>query len=233
MRLPSDSHRLAIYGKTGTGKTLAGLWHLQQRNFVGKRWEILDFKRDNSIGKIPRLEELRIDEPVSKHPGLYVRRPMPGQEEAVENYLWRLWDRRNTGLFIDEGYGIDRNSDALKAVLTQGRSLHIPVIACSQRPAWVSPFLMSEADFHQVFYLNNPKDVEKIQEWIPGTGQLRQDYHSYYYDAVRNDLAYLKPVPPEAEIIDRFAGKMPVKFHLFKGITSNAGKRRTGIDKPI
>ena len=232
MRLPNDGHRLAIYGKTGTGKTLAGLWHLQQRNFVTKRWEVLDFKGDTSIAKIPRLEELGIYEGVGKHPGLYVRRPLPGQEDAVEQYLWKLWERRNTGLFIDEGYAIDRNSNALKALLTQGRSLRIPMISCTQRPAWVSPFLMSEADFHQVFYLNNPRDVEKIQEWIPGTGPLRQDYHSYYYDATKDRLDYLRPVPPETEIIDRFHSKMPVRFHLFKGITSNAVKKRQSLATP-
>jgi hypothetical protein len=231
MRFPNDTQRHAIYGKTGSGKTIAGLWALERRDFKNKRWEILDFKRDNSIAKIPRLEELGIDEPVSKKPGLYVRRPMPGDHDAVEKYLWRLWERGKCGLMVDEGYEINRLSKAWRSVLTQGRSLRIPVITLSQRPAWLSPFLMSEMDFHQVFFMQNPQDLDKISEWVPGIGPLNQDYHSYYYDVAKNDLTYLAPVPGEDEIMNRFDSKMPRRIHLFRGITSNALRRKNMLTR--
>ena len=225
MRFPNDTQRHAIYGKTGSGKTIAGLWALEKRDFVSRRWEILDFKRDLSIAAIPRLEELDISEPVGKHSGLYVRRPQPGSDLEIEEYLRRVWDRGNVGLFVDEGYEIPRLSKAWRSVLTQGRSLRIPVIALSQRPAWLSPFFMSEMDFHQVFFLQTPADLDKIAEWVPGCGPLRQDFHSYYYDVGKNDLTYLAPVPGEDEIMNRFDLKMPRRIHLFRGITSNAPKK--------
>jgi len=210
---------------TGSGKTIAGLWHLQRRNFTTKRWEILDFKRDVSIAKIPRLEELDIRSSVTKHPGLYVRRPNPSEIEWVEDYLWKLWEKGNVGLMIDEGYMVPRHSAALRSLLTQGRSLKVPMINLTQRPSWISPFLMSESDFHQVFFMQNPADLERIDEWIPGEKPLAKNYHSYYYDVSGNTLDYLAPVPPEHEILDRFDAKMPRRIHLFRGITQNAGTR--------
>lgn len=229
--LPNDSQRHAIYGKTGSGKTIAGLWALEKRDFIKRRWEILDFKRDKSIASIPRLEELDIGEPIGKHPGLYVRRPIPGDHDPVDGYLWRLHARGKCGLFVDEGYEINRLSKAWRSVLTQGRSLRIPVITLSQRPAWLSPFLMSEMDFHQVFFLQNPADVDKIKEWVPGLGPLKQDYHSYYYDVPKNALTFLAPVPDEAELMNRYDSKMPRRLHLFKGITANTISTRKRLTR--
>ncbi len=223
LRLPNDTQRLSIYGMTGSGKTIAGLWHLQRRNFVSKRWEILDFKRDPSIAKIPRLEEIDVKSTVSKHPGLYVRRPHPSQLEHVEDYLWKLWERGNVGLMIDEGYMVPRLSGALRSLLTQGRSLKVPIINLTQRPSWISPFLMSESDFHQVFFMQNPVDRDKLAEWVPIEGRLEKNYHSVYYDVSANKVEYLAPVPCETEIMNRFDMKMPRRLHLFRGITQNAG----------
>ncbi len=225
-RLPNNTQRIGIYGKTGSGKTLAGCWHLSNKDFTRERWEILDFKLDKTIGRIPRLEELDIDAPVGKQKGLYVRRPAPGSDDAVEDYLIRLYQRGNTGLMIDEGYEINRLSKALRRLLTQGRSLKIPMITLSQRPSWISPFLMSESDFHQVFFMTNPADNERIQEWIPGIGPLNQDYYSYYYDVAKDGLYYFKPVPNENNILDKFDSKVPRRIHLFRGITSNERRKR-------
>ena len=44
-----------IYGKTGSGKTVVGLWALEKRSFLRKPWVIIDYKRDKIIRQIPRL----------------------------------------------------------------------------------------------------------------------------------------------------------------------------------
>ena len=222
MRLPDDSHRHSIFGKTGSGKTVAGLWALEKRSWRKMPWTIIDFKRDTSIAKIPRLEEIDITSSSPKKAGLYVTRPLPHETDEVEQYLWSVWSNGNHGLFIDEGFMIDRFSKALRAILTQGRSLRVPVIALSQRPSWLSPFLMSESDFLQLFFMTNPSDIKKMTEWIPYDGNMKQNYSSYYYDVGKGRLDYLLPVPAEDEIMDRFDRGMARRIHLFRGIANNA-----------
>jgi len=229
VRFPNDSQRHMIYGKTGSGKTVAGLWALEKRDFLKRPWVILDFKRDGTIAQIPRLEEIDINSAVPKQPGLYVTRPLPNTHEDVERFLWRIWEKTKTGIMIDEAFMIDRFSKAYSAILTQGRSLRIPVIGLSQRPSWLNAFHMSEADFHQVFYMQNPADIKKLMEWVPYDGQMDQDYHSYYFDVAKGKLDYLAPVPTEQEILDRFDSKMPRRIHLFRGITTNAYRKRKGL----
>lgn len=228
MRLPDDTQRHMIYGKTGSGKTVVGLWALEKRNFLSRPWFILDFKRDPTIKRIPRLEQVDIRDKPTKHPGLYVVRPFPGDEDEVTKFLWNVWQRENTGLFIDEGYMVGRFNKALSAILTQGRSKHIPMIGLSQRPSWLSPFWMSEADFHQVMYVSRPTDIKALREWIPGWMPSQvQDYTSQYFDVSNNDLTYLRPVPPEDEILNRFDKKMPRRVRLFTGLIENVpGSRR-------
>jgi len=226
VRLPNDTQRHAIYGKTGSGKTVAGLWALEKRSWDRMPWIIVDFKRDPTIARIPRLEEVDIDSKPPKQAGLYVVRPLPQSSDEVDDYLWKVWKRGRTGMMFDEGYMVGRFSKPFNAILTQGRSLRLPVITLSQRPSWLSPFLMSEADFHQVFYLQRPSDLKIIREWMPITRELRPDYTSHYYDVSRNKLTYLKPVPEEDEILNRFDLHMPRRTRLFRGITSQARRSR-------
>lgn len=216
MRLPSDSQRISIYGKTGSGKTVGGLWQLEKRSWLSMPWSIVDFKGDPTIGRIPRLEETGIDQSPPKHAGLYVVRPLPDEDDdEVEKYFWKVWNQEDHGLFIDEAFMIHRFSKAWKALLTQGRAKHIPIIALSQRPSWLSPFQMSESDFHQVYHLTRPSDKLALREWIPGLPPTRADYSSFWYDDKTGKLEYLKPVPPEDEILDRFDFKMPRRVRHF------------------
>ena len=85
---------------------------------------------------------------------------------------------------------------------------------------------MSEADFHQVLHVQNPADVQRLQQWVPGLMPTRRDYHSQYFDVARGELAYLKPVPDEETILQRFDDKMPRRVKLFTGLASNAGSKR-------
>lgn len=221
MRLPNDTQRHAIYGQTGSGKTVAGLWALERRAFLKRPWVIVDTKRDPTIKRIPRLEEIGLKNPPPKQAGLYVVRPTPGEDDLLEGFMWSVWHREKTGLFFDEGAAIARFSKAFKALLTQGRSKRIPIIGLSQRPSWLSPWFMSEMDFHQVLHVQNPADVARLEEWIPGLQPTRRDYHSQYYDVADNDLTYLRPVPNEDEILNRFDRKMPRRVKLFSNLAVN------------
>ena len=230
MEFPNDSHRHAIFGRTGTGKTVFGLWCLSQRSYDKIPWIIIDFKRDKVIRRLPQLEEVRVDQSPPKHRGLYVVRPSPADvdEGLVTQYLYQVWareglphsSRQGTGIFIDEGYMLNPRDKALRAVLTQGRSKQIPVIALSQRPSWISPFIMSEADFLSVFYLQTPADIDRVQEWLPQQDQdgkepdpyLLPEHHSYWYGVSKREFARLAPCPNEDEVMDRFDNRRYRRF---------------------
>lgn len=214
MRFPADTDRHSIFGMTGSGKTVFALWCLSRRSYPTMPWIIIDFKCDENIAAIPGLKEISITAKPPKHPGLYVVRPMPHEEEEVDAFLWRIWERGRTGVYIDEGYMIGRFNKALRAILTQGRSKRIPVITLSQRPAWISPFILSESEFISTFFLHTKADVDRVREWVPGVREMPRDFCSYYWSVKDRELQYLAPVPPMAEILNRFDLRRPRRRFL-------------------
>lgn len=198
-----------MYGQTGTGKTIAALWHLSQRSFTQRPWLIFDFKGDEHIAQVGATE-LKVGT-VPKKPGLYVTRPVPEHDDdAVEQAMWGVWHQENMGVFVDEGYMVSRRNAAFRALLTQGRSKHIPMITLSQRPVWMTRFAISEADFHQVFFLADESDRDVVQRFIPhALGDRRlPKYHSHYYDVGEDQLIGLKPVPSPEEILYTFEQRL-------------------------
>lgn len=214
LKMPDDGHRHAIFGMTGMGKTVFGLWHLSRRSYDVKPWIIIDFKRDDVIAQIPRLEEISIHDRIPSRPGLYVVRPEPADADDghVTEFFYRVWRKENTGLFIDEGYMIKQNDRGLRAVLTQGRSKRIPVIALSQRPAWVSPFILSESEFKSIFFLQTPADIDRVREWLPHANEHGKrvnpstlaPHNSYWYCLTTREIRTFGPCPDEGEVLDIF-----------------------------
>lgn len=206
MRLPDDSHRLTILGATGSGKTVAGIWHLSKRNYRRMPWIIMDFKRDKLIQRLP-YEEIGPPYKLPKKPGLYVVRPHMTEDAAMEDLLWRIRYSGNIGLYVDEGYMLpyDGKSDAFNAILTQGRSLNIPTIVLSQRPVWLSRFVLTEASFLQVFWLNDIRDRKTLTGIMPSQVLDRLPrFNSWYYDVSGDEMVALSPVPNEDAIVASF-----------------------------
>jgi hypothetical protein len=208
--LPKHDQRLAICGSTGSGKTIAGLWQLAEADIDLRPWFIWDFKRDKNIAKLAAKELPLTIGRLPREPGLYVFRPIPEQDDAqVKRILWMIWEMENAGNYIDEGYMIGRNNSAFNALLTQGRSKHIQMITLSQRPAWMSRFVFSEADYFQVFRLNDKRDYETVQAMcgIDITSRL-PSYYSHWYEVEADAGAVLKPVPKPADIIATINGRL-------------------------
>lgn len=209
VRLPTPNQRLAIVGSTGSGKTQAGVFHLSNQDWSddkrGRPWIIFDFKGDDLIARLPATE-ISVRSAPPKKPGLYVVRPLPKlDDDAVTEMLWKVLQQEETGLYFDEGYMIATRNHAFNACLTQGRSKRIQMIVLSQRPTWMSRFVFSEADFFQVFRLNDRRDYETIQSMISVDIKKRlAAYHSHWYDVGADAGAVFAPVPDRAALIKSF-----------------------------
>lgn len=192
IHLPTKNDRLIVVGKTGSGKTLAGLWHLQMAD-RSIPWLIIDYKKDKNIAA---LEKQPFDPRGQMEPGkLYHVTPMPN-DPGVDPMLWNIWERENTGVFVDESYMLPNSGEAMNAILTQGRSKCIPIIALTQRPVFVPRFFFSEADYFQTFWLNDERDRKIVTSFQPPeVTQRLPRFQSYYYDVGNDALNIMLPVP--------------------------------------
>lgn len=194
---------------------MAALWQLSYRSFDRMPWIVFDFKRDDNIAQIGLVLETDVRSDPPTEPGLYVVRPLPDDNEEVDAFLWKCWENRYTGLYFDEGYMIGNRSRPFRAILTQGRSLRLPMITLSQRPLWMDRFVFSEADMFQVFWLNDSDDRKVVGRYLPKTldnGQSLDnrlpDYHSVWYDVGRDYITELQPVPELPVILAQFQKRL-------------------------
>lgn len=212
--MPGLTDRVAVVGRTGSGKTRFGTWLLSKARFDVQPYIVLDWKGEQLFSDLgDRVKEIGLNSKIPTVPGLYIVRPLPGQVDETERFLWNVWKAENTGLYVDEGYSIDQRSAGLKAILTQGRSKRIPIIYLSQRPAWISRFVLSEANFYAIFPLNDINDRRSVQGFTPleRDSWTMPEYHSLWYDVARDALFRMAPVPDDAVIIDTIAARLRPK----------------------
>lgn len=202
-RLPNVTQRITIVGRTGSGKTVFGTWLLSVSPFHKQPYIIIDYKRDELLNSVDRIREIGLNEKIPSRPGLYIVHPVPETDnDAVNDFLYKVWSQQDTGLFYDEAYMIPWRKGAFEGILTQGRSLHIPNIILSQRPAWVSQYAFSEADFLVAFHLNKPQDRDRITDITGGNiDALLPDHYCRYFDVATNKMIILEPCPPPETIM--------------------------------
>lgn len=203
IRWPGPTNRLAIVGRTESGKTYAAVWHLSESDFDERPWVILDYKNDELIEGINA--QLIDYSTIPDEPGIYILKVLPDEEAQLSQWFKRVWQHEGIGLYVDEGYLIDPRDKWFNAILTQGRSKEIPVIILSQRPVWLSRFVFSEASFFQLFDLSHEDDIEVVRKYVrDDEGQLHQrldQFNSYYYDVGRRRLDILGPVPDRDKLL--------------------------------
>jgi len=219
---PTNSERVTVIGRTGSGKTQKAAWLLSYANFHEQPWVIIDYKYDSLLNSIEGIGECDLKK-VPDKPGLYIAHPPQGGDFIVDNFFWQVWAKENCGIFIDEAFMTPsyRRFHAYNALLTQGRSKHIPIISLTQRPAWISPFVFSESDYFSVFHLNSRTDQKKVEDFVPfDMKESLQEYHSHWYDVKRHRKFMMQPVPSRDIILNRF------NTRLKQVAESNRVKRR-------
>lgn len=220
---PKTSQRVFVSGMTGSGKTVFANWLLAKAPWDRQPYTIIDYKNDKFFLGIDGLREIDFKTIPSK-PGLYIMRPLQHLHSELDQWFWRVWEQTKQGIYVDEGYLLPdfRSYKGFRTLLTQGRSLDIPLITLTQRPVDLDRFVISEADYYAMFHFNDREDRKKVGRFLPFDVEKRlPEFHSYWYDVGQDFGTVLAPAPHPDKIaeaiqsrLDRLRGKRRVKTTL-------------------
>lgn len=212
--LPGAEDRTVVIGQTGSGKTILAGYLLSRQNFNARPWVALDFKREplwQEVGD-PPMRDLRLGAMPPKK-GLYRMEVNPGDEDALEDWLWAIWKRENVGIFVDEVSLVPQRR-AFKAIQRQGRSKLIPVISCTQRPVDCDREVFSEAQYRCCLSLEDDRDYAVVRGLF-GRSDIRPmldrlpRHASLWWDVRTRTLHLLKPCPPPATVASDLRAALP------------------------
>jgi len=234
-RFPGSNSRTTIVGATGSGKTTCGLWMLAHQRFDKRPWLIVDFKAETVFDQVgfPPVEEIALSARPPRKNGLYLVSPLPNDDEALEEFLWRVFRRGNLGLYIDEA-ALMPSGGAWQAILQQGRSKKIPVISCTQRPVSVARPVFSEAFFFCMYRLADKRDYRIAEGFIPADLAEPLPAHWWrWYDVEANRLLTMRPVPPPSKVAEelRLAAPQPTTYHPFRWTARPTGRPQLSVVK--
>lgn len=215
LTLPNLRQHLTIIGRNGSGKTRFGAWALSKAPFNRQPFIIIDYKGEDLFRRIEKAENIKLDDKLPRIPGIYIARPRADQDADVNRFLMRIYDKGKTGIFVDEGLMLPKEPAyfGMKNLLSQGRSKHIPLIICTQKPSYISTSTFSEASYLCVFHLIDARDKRRVGEFTPddpvwNLDRRLPDYYSRWYDVNRDRSLVLRPVPDDEVILDEFDAKL-------------------------
>lgn len=200
--LPGYGERALIVGQTGSGKTELAKYILAR---VPYPVVIYDTKDEPALERfadevvdVGQLDEAMRPDPQGDVPDIIVVKVPPEtvtDPEALDAILHRHYTRyRGWCAYLDEAYMWTNGAKAgpgLTGLLTRGRSRGISTVVCTQRPRWVSRFVVSEAQHIYLMRLVDADDYARMSDIIPGAENVRpKKYHFYYYEVGAD-----KPIP--------------------------------------
>lgn len=208
IRLPQPDQHIALAGRTGSGKTVAGLEMLSLRDLEKQPAFIIDHKSDDHIAKLP-AEPFNPSSLFLPTRGLHhIKAKLNGAgRDTLETFMERAFKRGNAIIYVDEGHLLGP-SDAVRMIMVAGRSKHVSMMWTSQKASWIDPFIWSQAHFYRVFQLQTKLDTKRFEENFPVRWISPPEFFSYYYDVSKNKLHYLSPAGPIERTIERLDTKL-------------------------
>lgn len=215
MKSPSNEDRIAIIGRSGSGKTQFSIWLLGELR-LGP-WSdmpitVFDPKRSKLVKRLldaKVMQRISIDKNPPKHPGLYVVQPQPvTDDQAVLDYLQRIYEQERHATYFDEILDLGNRNKGFRRLLTQGRELKIPMMYCTQRPYNCDAYSLSEAEYIAAFKLRNPDDIDRVSKYSPDYSPSELgNYQCHWYDVGSDEGVNLRPAPNVAAIISLYTGR--------------------------
>lgn len=215
-RFPDASQRTAVLGMTGSGKSVFASWLLSHSSYDRRPWLIVDHKDEEIFSQINRklLTEIDPGDGVPSKPGLYITRPLPESDDAAMSQTFdKIWRQGDTGIYVDEGALLDRYDRSFNTILVTGRSRHIPVIFCCQRPVGASQYVFTQSNNFAVFQLEGVDDQKRVKSYLGEelTAPL-PTYHCRWRSRADRSTIMLAPVEDPETIVDRINRRAPGPF---------------------
>lgn len=197
--------RCVAAGRTGSGKSTLAKWLLQ---VSPGHWVILNPKNTRAYDSLPDSVDIdgidisKIKKAIEDHRFVVVT-PKSNQlsPEVLDLFInWIHSEYTNIGLCIDELYAVHKNGvagEGLVGLLTRGRELKQSFFGLTQRPAWLSKFLFSEADYIIGMSLNLESDRKRMYEFTGRRSFLEKipEHEWLWYDVAKDHMRAFNPVP--------------------------------------
>jgi hypothetical protein len=201
--------RTLIAGRTGSGKTTLGGWLLSRSP---QHWLILNPKHSRGYADMTLPADYYVIKSFHAPTILKALRDYqivdfrPDNAEATHEFLdsvigWLYQSVRNVGLCADELYTLHsangRAGAGLTGWLTRGRERKQSFLGLTQRPAWLSRFVFSEADHIAAMNLRLLDDRRRL---VDVTGRAAFNYpltdrQWLWYIVATDTLRRYGPVP--------------------------------------
>jgi ABC-type oligopeptide transport system ATPase subunit len=201
----APGQRATLVGRSGSGKSTLGRWLLVRSP---GHWIILNPKHTSAYDGLPdsiKLNDLNLEKLVKamQEHRFVILNPKPTQctPEIMDAFVdWLHLNFTNIGLCCDELYTLHFNGRAgpgLTGWLTRGRELKQSFLGMTQRPAWISKFLLSESNFIGEMSLNQREDRKVIYDIVGDKNTLEKlaPFKWLWYSVDADKLMLYGPVP--------------------------------------
>lgn len=210
--LPKVGERSLFVGRTGSGKTAGAIYfacNLDPAEYGPLI--VYDTKIDPKFDGIPNstvITDPRQIPRLREHlPDLstFIVRPeldVSIDPSALDNLLLYHYHALHFSIaFLDELYTFHNGAKAgpgLTGLLTRGRSKGITTLQCTQRPAWISRFCLTESENFYLYRLTDSRDLKTLASVIPDVENLPPpELHWFYYYSIRGNVSpqLFRPIP--------------------------------------
>lgn len=201
----NPGERATMVGRSGSGKSTVARWLLTRSPGV---WIIHNPKHTSAYDSLPNKVVMhKMD---GRKLAQYMREftyiiwnPTTAESdpEYADDFLgWLQANYMNVGFAADELYMLHTNGRAgpgLTGWLTRGRELKQSFLGLTQRPAWISKFLLSESNYIGEMSLNQQQDRKVIFDIVghPDTLKKLDARQWFWYETEKDKLTLYGAVP--------------------------------------